>query len=536
MYFRGGRTVRTRAKRLRSCLLLVSTALLTVVANFIVVPNAGAATTKAAAGTPVSGGTLTELVPQANWSSLDPATDPQSAENQFFEEAIYGQLFEWGPNGSILGSEASGYKFSNGNKTVDIFIRPGIKFSNGDPFNAKAVAASIQRDILPKTGCECLTNFLGVKSVQAIGQYDVRLQMKTVESNIISLFPDEAPDYTTDPTALAKMGSVAYGKKPVGAGPFTVVSEQPNTQVTLTKNPHYFVKGRPYLSGLKIVATTTDQSDFESLQAGQAQLAEVSTPQIWVQAGKTPGLTHIAFPATTPYFVKFDTRIAPFNNPKAREAVAYATNAAAVVKTLYDSVYTPVEGLDAPGQAFYAKTVPDYIHFNLNKAKQLVKQIGTLKFTISTGNTPVNQEEAQEWQQQWDAAGMQATILPGVTLATFLSDFANHKPFNTWPGQWNCAPDPGDCDNEIIASNGGYSGDDDPGIDKLLAQGTSVVGTKARAKVYLEVNERLDKTAEIVPLYGKPQIYIATSNVKGIDTKVPSPVQYTGWDNVWLAK
>ena len=109
--------------------------------------SSSASTAKAAAAAG-SGGSLTDLLNagyEGAWpTGLDPATNTNGAANQSLMNAIYGNLFELGPKGKIINDLATGYSFQDGGKTVTIDLRTGVKFSNGDPFNAEMVAATIR--------------------------------------------------------------------------------------------------------------------------------------------------------------------------------------------------------------------------------------------------------------------------------------------------------------------------------------------------------------------------------------------------------
>src|SRR5262249_27257116 len=92
-------------------------------------------TSIAVSGKPVSGGSLTVLEGKGfagDWPlGLDPATNTTGSADQDYYNAVYGQLFELGDNGKLIYDLATGYKYSNGNKTVTIDLRPGVKFSDG---------------------------------------------------------------------------------------------------------------------------------------------------------------------------------------------------------------------------------------------------------------------------------------------------------------------------------------------------------------------------------------------------------------------
>ena len=76
------------------------------------------------------------------------------------------------------------------------------------------------------------------------------------------------------------MGEKAFKQKPVGAGPFTVVSNSPSNELVLQKNPGYFRQGQPYLDKVTFKSIGGDQAAYQALQAGQADAYEgMSTPR-----------------------------------------------------------------------------------------------------------------------------------------------------------------------------------------------------------------------------------------------------------------
>src|SRR3984885_1448370 len=90
-----------------------------------------------------AGGSLTVLEGKGfsgDWPlGFDPATNTTGSSDQDYYNAVYGQLFELGDNGKLIYALATGYQYSNGNKTVTIDLRPGVKFSDGSALTASVV-------------------------------------------------------------------------------------------------------------------------------------------------------------------------------------------------------------------------------------------------------------------------------------------------------------------------------------------------------------------------------------------------------------
>ncbi len=234
--------------------------------------NTGAATSSAATssasatGTSSSapgkpGGSLTVLESAGfagDWpTGLDPATNTNGAADQSQMDAIYAEPFELQPGGKLTPDLATGYKFSNGGKTVTITWRKGVKFSDGTPLNAQAVVFNWNRDL--KSPCTCKPT-VQVKTITAPDDSTVKVDLVVPDGAFINQLQDSNFSWIASPTALKKMGEQQFKLKPVGAGPFTVDSDTLSNQLVLKKNPNYWESGKPLLDGLTFKTTAGDET------------------------------------------------------------------------------------------------------------------------------------------------------------------------------------------------------------------------------------------------------------------------------------
>lgn len=190
--------------------------------------------------------------------------------------------------------------------------------------NAEAVASNIERAINPANACTCAVN-LPIASVSTPSPDTVLVTLTRKDGEIPCAF---AQFYVVSPTTLQTMSKAALALQPVGAGPFEVVSDVPNSKLVLRRNPHYGQKGRPHLTSLTFETTASDESAYEALQSGQAQAyKDVTTYSLLSSARQQLRVTAVPSALGT-FVVQLNTKIAPFNNIEAREAIYYATNAA----------------------------------------------------------------------------------------------------------------------------------------------------------------------------------------------------------------
>ncbi|MBO0887271.1 MAG: ABC transporter substrate-binding protein, partial [Acidimicrobiales bacterium] len=278
-----------------------------------------------------------------SWTGFDPViTTTQSG----YENAVYGALFQIGQKNKLIPDLATGYKFSNGDQTLTIHLRPGVTFSNGDPFNSSVVAYNFKRSIDPTTpnGPLIGQNF-PMTSVSTPDNETVVVNFSHVFAGVLSSIP-----YILDPVALQKMGEVAYNLNPVGAGPFTVASDKPSASLVLKRNPKYWRSGFPKLDTLNIETTGSDESAYEAMQSGQGQVyIGLQNLGLVAQAKKSSSLKLYSVPPTGTWALQLNAQKPPLNNKLAREALYYATNPATINKHLFGNHYKLTQSPTGPG-------------------------------------------------------------------------------------------------------------------------------------------------------------------------------------------
>jgi peptide/nickel transport system substrate-binding protein len=457
-----------------------------------------------------NGGSMTIGVVGTVWYPFDPPAFSNGTTHANYFDAIFGQLFDQEPNGTMKPDLAAGYHYSNNNTDLTIKLRPGVKFSNGMPVDATEAQWNFTRDMITETSCACHPCFTDVQSVTTSGPLSVVIHLKQPNGTLITCFEGHAPNFLIPESVWKAEGSANFGLHPIGAGPFKVVTNQLNSKLVLTKNPNYFKKGVPHLNSLTFQALGSDQSAFEALQSGQIQMAlGVTTPSTISQA-KSAGIHVETVNATSMGALQFNTTKPPFNTLAAREAVAYAINPGPILKAAASGEGSVGEALQGPGGLFYSKTVPGFHSYNLTKAQALVKQLGGLSFQIQGGNTPAQTLEEEAISSELNAAGIKVTLVP-EDLTTEIVNFEH----NQWQVIMGCGggvdPDVGGCAYpERFVTHAEYSGTMDPALTKAITEEQNTVNSQKRATYQKQVNAIIAKNAYAVPLYAL-NVYVLSS-------------------------
>jgi peptide/nickel transport system substrate-binding protein len=496
--------------------------------------------TETATGKPQRGGSLTVLENagyQGAWpAGLDPATNPNGAANQSYNAAIFGQLFELREGGKITPGLAKGYEFSDGGKTLKVFLRPGTKFSDGAPFDAETVVWHINRVL--KSECTCRPTW-PVKSVTAEGDDTVVLRFTRPYGAAVNTFINSNANWVASRKSLEEMGERQFRLKPVGAGPFKVVSNKLSSELVLERNPTYWQKGRPYLDKLTFKVIGGDQAAYQALLAGQAQAYEdMSTPALIDQAAESGKFTVTEHESTSPYNLQLNTTKPPFDELKAREAIYHATDMEAIRSKLFNNKYETTQSFTGPGGLFYQPKVEGYRTYDLNKAKQLVKELGGLEVELGTINVLVAKQTIQALQSQWEQAGIKTNI-HSYDLAPLIQHFQS----NDWEamlqtaGSWDPAGGVG-----VIfrfSSVSPFSGVKDKKLDALLGSAAGPVDQEQRGELYAKAAKYISDKAYSPFLFAFAPASVAAKNVRGpgLTTALP-PVVVTPnilWADVSVA-
>ena len=479
--------------------------------------SSGPSNSAIATSAPKAGGSITVLESSGYsgaWSNLDPAQDKEGAALQDFNSAIYGQLFELGPGGTVVGDLATGYAFSPDAKTVTITIRQGVKFTDGTPFNAQAVLYNWERDLGPVGIANGLApNWLVAKApapkgappgtltppvagaIQVTGPYTLVVHQIAPNGAFINQLFDSIANWIVSPTAVKTEGA-SFGQHPVGAGPFTVVTNTPNDELIVKKNPDYWQAGHPYLDQITFKTVGSDEAAYEAMLANQGQVYEdMSTTQLITESAAHFEVENNL--GTSPYDLQLNTAVPPFNNAKARQAIYAATNFQPILQHLFGGRGQTTEGFTGPGGICYEQTVPGYQGYDPALAKQLIQQTGLDKVTIQLGTISIQtaQDSMQALATEWEALGLHVKQsywpLSGLIAAFEANGGKSWQAMVQTAGAYDPATGVGVLFRFGSASP--FSGVHDPKLDTLLSEAAGSTNLSTRCGFYNQAEAYIAK-------------------------------------------
>jgi peptide/nickel transport system substrate-binding protein len=329
-----------------------------------------------ASASSASGGTLYLADAQIAPNSYNPWSAGYGINNTlWFSQALYDSLVTLNANAQPQPSLATSWQQSA--NSITLHLRTGVKFSDGTPLNAAAVAANLRYAAATPAGNECNAYLAGLK-VTVLNSTTVKLATPKPFPGLLTDL-GQCAGFIVSPKALAKPGSLV--SRPDGSGPYTLDQAATITgqKYTFVKNPNYWNSSAfPYE---KVVLTIYNSIPpaVNAVRGGQgdvlSNLTENNVTGLGSSVGQLSGkpdlITGMWVADTTGALSK------PLGNVLVREAMNYAIDRKAIVSGLYKST-GEVAG-STPFPAFYtgySTSLANIYPYDPAKAKQLLTQAG----------------------------------------------------------------------------------------------------------------------------------------------------------------
>jgi peptide/nickel transport system substrate-binding protein len=240
---------------------------------------------------------------------------------------------------TVIGELAEKWSWQDGYRNLVFFLRRDVKWHDGKPFTSKDVKYTFDmvREA-PDAPQKLRINprkdwYSNVEAVEAADPYTVIFRLKRPQPSLLLML---ASGYT--PVYAAHVPPASYRTGCIGTGPFKLKEWRKGEFIEYVKNPDYFVKGRPYLDGLKYIVITEPGTRIAALQTGQVEVSfpnEVSKTNAEQLRAAAPKLVITAYSINTNDNIVMNMKKPPFDNPKMRLAVSHAIDRRALVQAVH---------------------------------------------------------------------------------------------------------------------------------------------------------------------------------------------------------
>ncbi|HXE00163.1 MAG TPA: ABC transporter substrate-binding protein [Candidatus Acidoferrum sp.] len=240
---------------------------------------------------------------------------------------------------TIIGELAEKWSWQDNYRNLVFFLRRDVKWHDGKPFTSKDVKFTFDmvREAPDAVGKLRLNPrkdwYVNVDAIEAPDAYTVVFRLKRPQPSLIMML---ASGYS--PVYAAHVPPTQYRTSCVGTGPFKVKEWRHGEFLEYVKNPDYFIKGRPYLDGMKYIIIKERGTRTAALQAGQldmAQPGETTKAAAEQLKAAVPKMTFQPFSTNVTDNIIMNFKKPPFDNPKVRLAVSYAIDRRGLIQAVH---------------------------------------------------------------------------------------------------------------------------------------------------------------------------------------------------------
>ncbi|MFE2067662.1 ABC transporter substrate-binding protein [Streptomyces sp. NPDC059467] len=341
----------------------------------------------------------------------DPVVSGSGA--QFRELAlVYASLTRTDASGKAVPDLAKSWEYNAKGDQITFHLRPNLKFSDGEPVNAEAVKAAVERAQKQKNSA-LFGDLTSIKSVDANG-LDAVLHLTQVDYQIPQLLGERVLQIASPKAAKSP---ARLDQSPVGAGPFIVTQLVPGTKVLLKKNPDYWDAKDIHIDNVELTSAPDAATVVSGLQTDVYNFADIEPSQ--AAAAKKAGLDVFVQPGFNANNISLNVNKAPFDNDKVVDAVRYAINRQEFVDKLtfgYGSVTN--QPFPKGYVAYDPQSANDYA-YDPAKSKQLLSEAGYKAGQIKLNLViPAEDPQAEIVQAQLAKVGITVNIKIDKNWAT----------------------------------------------------------------------------------------------------------------------
>jgi peptide/nickel transport system substrate-binding protein len=475
----------------------------------------------AAAGTPKQGGSITVAV-EGEPASMDPAFDYDFVSGLAVDSVTEPLLKFCENDQKLCPNLAESWTVSPDGKTYTLKIRQGVKFHDGSTMTVDDVVFSLDRIRDTKLGSYVGWMLAKVSDVKAPDASTVVITLSE---------PDALFEYALASTAahvvskkFVEANGDKYGKPEVGSigtGPFKFVEWKSGDHQTLARFDDYWDKahGGPYLDQITIKIIPEPTTRVAGLQTGEIDFIINNIPSD--QYATVKAIKDVDLTFTDSYYgewITFNTKKAPFDNVKVRQALNYAFDKKAVRELFYGTEADPTKAtLVNPSLWTFAKDawqaawdqLPAY-DTDLAKAKQLLDESGVADQLNGTEiayyeSTPSIKGAAEAFIDAMSKLGITIKARKVTYQESVALQFGKHDDYDILVASWGSDfPDPSGnlrpnfASENIAAGGANASAYQNAQVDALLAKQNTLTDKAERAKLLIEAQKLIAEDAPVI--------------------------------------
>ncbi len=444
-----------------------------------------------------------------------PGLDPTGGAASSIAEIVHYNVFETltkiNSDGTVSPLLAEKWEVSPDLKTYTFTLRKGVKFQNGEPFNAASVKFSFERAAGEKSTNKDKRTFASMESVAAIDEHTVVILNKELDPDFLFLM-GQATAIVVEPKSVDTNAT-----KPVGTGPYKLDVWNKGSSVALIKWDGYRNATAIKIRKVTFRFISDPAAQVAALLAGDIDLFPRVTPRSVPQFKNNTKFQVLVCGSRAKTILAINNKKGPLADVRVRRAIAAAIDRKAVIEGAGDGYGTPIGSHYVPGALGYVDTT-GINPFNIDKAKALLAEAGIktpLELSLKLPPPPYARQGGEVIAAQLAKVGIIAKI-ENVEWAQWLSGTYTNKNYDL---TIISHVEPFDLGN--FAKRDYYWGYDSAAFNTLFDKIKNSPRTADRAKLLGEAQRMLANESVHAFLYQPQWITLANKNLKGLWKDMP---------------
>jgi peptide/nickel transport system substrate-binding protein len=285
--------------------------------------------------------------------------------------SIYDTLLTYDKGGKAVPRLAQSWKISSDQTSVEVKLRKGLTFHNGETLDAAAVVKNLEKASDPQFAFQVYSVVAPIAGFDAPDGSTVRIKLKQpTPAQVITDILD-----SINLMAPKSLDFDALKHTAVGAGPFAQTAFTPHNQLVLERFDHFWRKPAPSIKKITFQISSDYDASIASLQAGTLDMVAFVPPN---QAVKVKDRFDIFVGPTglEVYPLRINPGRPPFDNKAVRQALHYAIDRKAIVERVFYGYSKPTVLLFGEGSAAFDPSALAKYPFDLQRAKKAFAAAG----------------------------------------------------------------------------------------------------------------------------------------------------------------
>ncbi|MGC0416762.1 ABC transporter substrate-binding protein [Embleya sp. AB8] len=430
--------------------------------------------------------------------------------------AVYDALFYVdNTQNTVVPQIGKSLKSDDGGKTWTLEVKPNVKFSDGTPLDAAAVKFNWEMHAKPEVLSQHRPAASGL-GLEVVDPLTLRITLPMLNANFDRTVATEL-SYIESPK---QYGIDPKGERPVGAGPFVLKTWTRDSQMVFEKNPNYWQGAdKPYLDTLTIKVVNDVKQQVDTIKAGGADITFTIDAQK-TKAAQEAGLGVTPFTLDGGQMIVFNTATAPFDDPRARRAVALALDPADLNQKMFAGTATPAKSIFHSGKNF---TDPTAVQPSPNKAEaqQLFDQLAAegkpVKFGYLVPENPTSNATSEYTMTALNAFKNVEVKLDKAEVSSYYLRLTVQKNFSAALYQiWSSDPEPVLFNSLFSQTPLNFTGYRSQEADAALLKGRSTTDESARKAAYADLQKVLVKDLPMLAYQEAVTNIISGSRAAGV--------------------